>query len=132
MQEHTPAGHAVLGWDVADIAATVTELAKAGAKFERYDVLPQDELGSGCRRAATRSRGSRSRRQHPQRHAVRTIMNLVHRYLCRSDGWRRTVETQILPWALNGVDLGANVLEVGPGLGLRPTSCISGSRILPA
>jgi SAM-dependent methyltransferase len=45
-------------------------------------------------------------------------MNLVHRYLCRSDGWRRTVETQILPWALNGVDLGANVLEVGPGPGL--------------
>jgi catechol 2,3-dioxygenase-like lactoylglutathione lyase family enzyme len=45
VQEHTPAGHTVLGWDVADIAATVTELAKAGAKFERYDVLPQDELG---------------------------------------------------------------------------------------
>ncbi|MGA3027157.1 MAG: class I SAM-dependent methyltransferase [Bryobacteraceae bacterium] len=45
-------------------------------------------------------------------------MNRVHRWLCRSAHWQKTVETQILPWVLDGVDLGANVLEVGPGPGL--------------
>jgi SAM-dependent methyltransferase len=45
-------------------------------------------------------------------------MNLIHRYLCRSDWWRRKVETELLPWALKGVDLGDNLLEVGPGPGM--------------
>ena len=45
-------------------------------------------------------------------------MNRVHRWLCRSARWQRTVETQILPWVLDGVDLGAEVLEVGPGPGI--------------
>ncbi len=45
-------------------------------------------------------------------------MNLVHRWLCRSGWWRRTVETSLLPWVLKGIDLGQNVLEVGPGPGL--------------
>ena len=45
-------------------------------------------------------------------------MNLVHRWLCRSPGWRRTVETQLLRWSLAGIDLGDNVLEIGPGPGV--------------
>lgn len=45
-------------------------------------------------------------------------MNRVHRWLCRSNRWRKVVETRLLPWILNGVDLGANVLEVGPGPGV--------------
>jgi SAM-dependent methyltransferase len=45
-------------------------------------------------------------------------MNRVHRWLCRSARWQKTVETHILPWVLDGVDLGADVLEVGPGPGL--------------
>ena len=45
-------------------------------------------------------------------------MNFLHRRLCRSAYWKRTVETQLLPWTLNGVDLGSNVLEVGPGPGV--------------
>ena len=45
-------------------------------------------------------------------------MNLVHRWLCRSPRWRRTVETQLLPWSLDGIDLGNNVLEIGPGPGV--------------
>ena len=44
-------------------------------------------------------------------------MNLVHRYLCASTGWRGRVRTTILPWVLDGVDLGLEVLEVGPGYG---------------
>jgi SAM-dependent methyltransferase len=44
-------------------------------------------------------------------------MNLLHRWLCSSSRWKHTVETQILPWALDGLELGSNVLEVGPGYG---------------
>jgi len=43
--ELAPARHTVLGWAVADAAATVARLAAAGVKFERYDGLPQDDLG---------------------------------------------------------------------------------------
>jgi len=42
-------------------------------------------------------------------------MNLAHRWLCRSAYWRNAVETYIFPWVLDGLDIGANVLEVGPG-----------------
>ena len=44
-------------------------------------------------------------------------MNLAHRHLCASRAWTRTVEKAILPWVLDGVDLGVDVLEVGPGYG---------------
>src|SRR5579863_2015291 len=40
-----PAPFTVLGWSVSDIAAAVTDLEKAGVKFERIPGLPQDELG---------------------------------------------------------------------------------------
>ena len=45
-------------------------------------------------------------------------MNRLHRWYCQSDGWKRKVENEILPWALNGVDLGSEILEIGPGPGL--------------
>jgi len=45
-------------------------------------------------------------------------MNRIHRWLCRSAGWRRELEENVMPWVLNGVDLGNEVLEVGPGPGL--------------
>ena len=44
-------------------------------------------------------------------------MNRLHQWLCRSDHWRSTV-AQRLPWAIGNTDLGANVLEIGPGPGL--------------
>ena len=45
-------------------------------------------------------------------------MNLAHRWLCRSRAWRTAVETRVIPWALEGVDLGSEALEVGPGPGV--------------
>ena len=45
-------------------------------------------------------------------------MNLAHRWLCRSDRWKNTVEKYALPWTLADIDLGARVLEVGPGPGV--------------
>jgi SAM-dependent methyltransferase len=43
-------------------------------------------------------------------------MNWFHRQVCRSGRWRRRIE-QVLPWTLEGVDLGDDVLEIGPGPG---------------
>jgi len=44
--EHlTPAEHTLLGWKVDDIRATIEELTAKGVRFERFDRLPQDELG---------------------------------------------------------------------------------------
>jgi ubiquinone/menaquinone biosynthesis C-methylase UbiE len=45
-------------------------------------------------------------------------VNLFHRWYCNSKGWARAMEQYILPWALGGVDLGDNVLEIGPGPGV--------------
>ena len=41
----TAAPYTVLGWEVADIAATVRQLAAAGVRFERYPGMQQDDLG---------------------------------------------------------------------------------------
>jgi hypothetical protein len=44
-------------------------------------------------------------------------MNWFHRQVCRSGRWRRRVKG-LLPWALQGVELGDDVLEIGPGPGV--------------
>jgi ubiquinone/menaquinone biosynthesis C-methylase UbiE len=44
------------------------------------------------------------------------VMNKAHE-MCGSDEWRAAIRDVILPWALGEVDLGADVLEVGPGHG---------------
>jgi|SRR5579871_2094203 len=43
--EMTPAKHTVLGWEVADIAATAKSLQRAGVDFQRYPWMTQEELG---------------------------------------------------------------------------------------
>jgi catechol 2,3-dioxygenase-like lactoylglutathione lyase family enzyme len=45
VQEHTPSPYTVLGWDVADIHASVEELLGRGVRCERYEWLEQDESG---------------------------------------------------------------------------------------
>jgi ubiquinone/menaquinone biosynthesis C-methylase UbiE len=45
-------------------------------------------------------------------------MNTIHRWICRSAYWRERLNEKVMPWALKGVELGANILEVGPGPGL--------------
>jgi ubiquinone/menaquinone biosynthesis C-methylase UbiE len=45
-------------------------------------------------------------------------MNFVHRRLCRSAQWRMVLEKFVVPSALADVQLGDNVLELGPGDGL--------------
>ncbi len=44
-------------------------------------------------------------------------MNRAHRKLCSSEKWAQGVRDRLLPWALEHVDLGDDVLELGPGYG---------------
>jgi len=45
-------------------------------------------------------------------------VNETHLKLCSSAEWAETVERWIIPWVLDSVDLGDDVIEVGPGPGL--------------
>jgi ubiquinone/menaquinone biosynthesis C-methylase UbiE len=44
-------------------------------------------------------------------------MNPIHNVICSSRSWRRRVERELLPWGLDGVELGEHALEIGPGFG---------------
>jgi ubiquinone/menaquinone biosynthesis C-methylase UbiE len=50
-------------------------------------------------------------------------MNKKHLELCSADDWADTVKRYIIPWTLEGIELGDDVLEVGPGPG-RTTEVI--------
>lgn len=45
VEQHAPFPYTALGWKVADITGTVTELTRKGARFERFAGMTQDELG---------------------------------------------------------------------------------------
>ena len=45
-------------------------------------------------------------------------MNRVHRWLCRSAGWKKMLEETILPSVVRDLDFADNLLEIGPGPGL--------------
>jgi ubiquinone/menaquinone biosynthesis C-methylase UbiE len=45
-------------------------------------------------------------------------MNAYHRRFCASPDWANFVADTLLPWGLDGVDLGDDVLEIGPGFGV--------------
>lgn len=44
-------------------------------------------------------------------------MNSAHNRLCSSQRWAKRVERDLIPWGLEGVELGDDVLEIGPGFG---------------
>ncbi len=44
-------------------------------------------------------------------------MNLAHNLICSSPRWARRVERELVPWGLEQVRLGDDVLEIGPGFG---------------
>lgn len=44
-------------------------------------------------------------------------MNRIHRRLCSSKKWADRVEQKLLPWSLDGIELGDHALEIGPGYG---------------
>jgi SAM-dependent methyltransferase len=44
-------------------------------------------------------------------------MNRLHTVICSSGRWQQIVERELLPWGLDAVELGDDVLEIGPGFG---------------
>jgi SAM-dependent methyltransferase len=42
-------------------------------------------------------------------------VNRIHQTICASRVWGRAVGESIIPWTLDGVELGPEVLEIGPG-----------------
>jgi SAM-dependent methyltransferase len=42
-------------------------------------------------------------------------MNYIHRWLCSSTRWKEVVQLYALPWTLEEIELGSEVLEIGPG-----------------
>jgi ubiquinone/menaquinone biosynthesis C-methylase UbiE len=44
-------------------------------------------------------------------------VNAIHNVLCSSGWWARRVKDKLIPWGLAAVELGDDVLEVGPGFG---------------
>jgi SAM-dependent methyltransferase len=44
-------------------------------------------------------------------------MNRIHNVVCASGWWATRAEHELVPWGTAGVDLGDDVLEVGPGFG---------------
>jgi len=44
-------------------------------------------------------------------------MNFMHRRICASQDWAKTVRERSLPWSLKDVELGEDLLEIGPGYG---------------
>lgn len=44
--------------------------------------------------------------------------HLLHRWYCSSAHWSHSVERRLLPWVLADVDVGDQLLELGPGPGI--------------
>ena len=44
-------------------------------------------------------------------------MNAAHNLVCSSGWWSRCAERELVPWGVKGVELGDDVLEIGPGFG---------------
>jgi SAM-dependent methyltransferase len=44
-------------------------------------------------------------------------VNRLHHWYCSRESWKRHVREELVPPAIDGVELGSEVLEVGPGFG---------------
>src|SRR4029450_7938613 len=74
----------------------------------------------------------------PRPSPARARVTLPHRWYCGSSRWAAVVEGSLLPWVLDGVELGPHLLEVGPGPGLttdglrRRAARLTGLELAPA
>lgn len=57
--------------------------------------------------------------RRPLSEACETLrsVNRMHHWYCNRDAWKRHVREELVPAAIDGLDLGEDVLEVGPGFG---------------
>jgi SAM-dependent methyltransferase len=44
-------------------------------------------------------------------------VNRIHNIVCSSRWWARQAEHELVPWGVDGIELGEDVLEIGPGFG---------------
>jgi SAM-dependent methyltransferase len=44
-------------------------------------------------------------------------VNRVHNLICSSGWWARRAENELIPFGVDGIELGDDVLEIGPGFG---------------
>jgi ubiquinone/menaquinone biosynthesis C-methylase UbiE len=44
-------------------------------------------------------------------------VNRIHNVICASQWWARRVRDELVPWGIEGIELGEELLEIGPGLG---------------
>lgn len=51
-------------------------------------------------------------------------MNPIHNVICASRPWRRRVDRELVPWALEDLELGGQLLEIGPGFGATTRALI--------
>lgn len=57
-------------------------------------------------------------------------MNRLHHWYCSREAWKRHVREDLVPLALDGLELGEEVLEVGPGFGpATEVLCARGGRV---
>lgn len=47
-----------------------------------------------------------------------SCVNRLHQWLCASTAWSKHAERSLVPWVLGSFELGADVLEIGPGYGV--------------
>lgn len=59
----------------------------------------------------TSPRAGRAGLCHPRR------VNRLHHWYCNREAWKQHVREELVPPTIDDVDLGENVLEVGPGFG---------------
>lgn len=58
-------------------------------------------------------------------------MSTVEQAFCRSHLWRWLTRRTIFPWALDGIDVSGDVLELGSGSGAMAGNSWPGTRRLP-
>ena len=49
--------------------------------------------------------------------AILARVNRLHHWYCNREAWKQHVRAELVPPAIDGIDLGDRVLEVGPGFG---------------
>jgi ubiquinone/menaquinone biosynthesis C-methylase UbiE len=54
-------------------------------------------------------------------------VNRLHHWYCNREAWKRHVRVDLVPPAIDGLELGEHVLEVGPGFG--PATEVLASRV---
>ncbi len=79
--------------------------------LRRQPLCPLSYGGSTANDGLSLGRGNGPHLCHPRR------VNRLHHWYCNREAWKQHVREELVPPAIDGIDLGDQVLEVGPGFG---------------